>query len=67
MSSNTRSQPEFIETLLGSAKPLKQDQLPLISDVMLALSHERLVNKSTINPMWTKIREKVWGLILCNL
>ena len=59
MSSNTRSQPEFIETLLGSAKPLKQDQLPLISDVMLALSHERLVNKSTINPMWTKIREKV--------
>ena len=59
MSSNTRSQPEFIETLLGSAKPLNHGQLPLISDIMLALSNERMVKKSEINPKRAQIKGKV--------
>ena len=59
MSPSTRSQPEYIETLLGSAKPLNHGQLPLISDIMLALSNERIIKKSEINPKWTKIKGKV--------
>ena len=72
MFSATRYQPESLETLLGAAKPFKHDKISLISDLMLALSHERIVKKCTLNPELSKIKpaaaikknKKYWTLLL---